>query len=421
MSLISRILAPVWPAAKAGPGGARSASAPTETALTEAGWHGFVVGNGAASRVKTLPPVTPTAAQRHATVFACCNVIAGDLGKIPLHVMQKDARGRWQTVREHPGEYLLNVESSPGVAAISARFAMVYAFALRGRSYAHAPRDARGDLMQIDTIESVSEMAAGRDRFYDFTDPDGVRRRVPARAMVHLRYMAADGWTGRSPIEVAAESMGLALAGQEAAARAASGRTSKAAVSMPDDFADDEAYQRSVERMRDSLTRDEGQIIILPGGSKIDRLDLSAADIQLLESRKFDREQIAAIYRMPPAYLQMLEHGVKANMEQQFIDYRTGCLTHWGALVERQAAMAILTPGERFDGLSLRHDYDALMQATTAEKYEALRKAVGGPFMTWKEARDLLDLPELAAGDAPYPPANMTDTGTGKPGAGGEA
>lgn len=95
-------------------GGAGGGGAP---AGSEAGWHGFVVGAGSHSRVRSLPPVTPLTAQRHATVFACCSVIAGDLAKVPLHLYQRGATGREARVRDHALPYLLNVEAVPGVVA----------------------------------------------------------------------------------------------------------------------------------------------------------------------------------------------------------------------------------------------------------------------------------------------------------------
>jgi HK97 family phage portal protein len=384
-----------------------------DPALTQVGWNGFVVGGGMQSRVRSLPRVTPVIAQKHATVFAANNIIAGDLAKCPVMVMQKDARGNDRQVYDHAAEYLLNTESSPGVPAMVARFALVYAYTLRGRSYAYCPRDAGGELVLLDVIspDRCHELyvRGNRSRFYDFEDGDGIQRRAPSRIMLHLRYMAEDGWTGRSPIEVAAESMGLALAGQEAAARAASGTQMRAVLKLEQVYEDDEAYRRNALRVRNALNDPESNgIPIIGAADDIQSLDLSAADQQLLESRKFDREQIAAIYRMPPSKLQMLEHGVKANGQQQAIDYKTDCLLHWGGLVEAQMAIGLLTEAERRAGLFLRHDYDALMMATTKERFDALHVAVGGPWMTWQEARQSEGLDDLPKGQEPYPPANMT-------------
>ncbi|RVV99711.1 phage portal protein [Mesobaculum littorinae] len=400
------------PAASADAGPASSATAAPAAWLTDIGW-------GGQGRVRSLPRVSAIAAQRHATVFACCNVIAGDLAKVPLKLYRRRDDGREERVRTHPLAYLLNVEASPQVAAATMRYALVYAFCLRGRSYSYAPRDGAGELTLMEAIrpDMVAMLRAGRARFYDFEDGAGIMRRVPSRAMVHLRYMADDGWTGRSPIEVAAESMGLALAGQEAAARAAAGGATRGVVKLDSVYGDDEAYQRNARRVKAALSDPDsnGWPIISPD-EDIKALDLSAADQQLLESRKFDREQIAQIYRVPPSKLQMLEHGVKANGEQQAIDYKADCLLHWGRLTEAQLMLSALTEAERRAGFFLRHDYDALLQATTKERYDALAKAIGGPWTTMNEGRVMEGMEPIEGGDRMYPPPNMTRDDTAAPG-----
>ena len=375
-----------------------------------AGWVDDI-GWGGRSRVKTLPHVTPSAAQKHATVFACCNVIAGDLSKVPLRVYQENADGREVPVVSHPASYLLNVEASPGVPSIIPRYMMAYAFALRGVAFAYAPRDGAGELELIETIpqNGVSILRNGRARFYDFMDGAEINRRAPGRSMVHMRYMAEDGWTGRSPIEVAFESMGLAMAGQEAAARAASGVTMKAVIKMEDQYEDDEAFRRNQRRIKDALMNPDMEgFPIIGKDDEIETLDLKSSDMELLASRRLDREQIASMWRVPPTKLQILEYGVKANSEQAAIDYLTDCLYHWGSQVEDQMSLSILTEEERRAGLFLRHDYDALLRATTKERYEALAKAIGGPFVTPNEGRFREGLPPVEGGNVLNPAPNMT-------------
>ena len=376
--------------------------------LSEIGW-----GGSAASRVKGLPRATPAALERHATVFACCNNIAGDLSKVPVQMWQRSSDGTETKVDQHPASYLLNVESTPGVPARLVRFALIYAYTLRGQATSYGPRDGGGELLMIDLIDqnTVQILKHGRDRWFDFEDGAGVQRRAPARSMVHLRYMAADGWTGRSPLQVAADSTGLAMAGQDAAARNASGTTVKAVIKLDDFYESDGDRERNARRVKDAITNPlaDGMPILGPG-EDVKSLDLSAADQELLSSRKFDREQLAAIYRMPPSKLQMLEFGVKANGQQQAIDYRTDCLMHWGGLAEDQMAATILTEEEKRKGLFLKHDFSRLLQPTTKEHYDALHTAVGGPFMTANTAQRLANLPLTEGEDDNRlnPAANMT-------------
>ncbi|WP_264298898.1 phage portal protein [Pseudooceanicola spongiae] len=175
----------------------------------------------------------------------------------------------------------MNVEAAPGVTAMLTRFNLAYAFALRGTGYAYAPRDGAGELTMIDGIhpDLCTVLRNGRARFYDFEDGDRIQRRVPGRAMVHMRYMAEDGWTGRSPISVAAESFGIALAGQEAAARAASGTFMIAVAKVSAFDADEETYQRSKVRLREALRNENslGGVTLIGPDDDIKNLDLSAA------------------------------------------------------------------------------------------------------------------------------------------------
>jgi len=373
--------------------------------MTEIGWGG---GPKLSSK---LPRVTPQRGEQHGTVFACCNNIAGDLSKVPLKLWQRNADGQEVRVRDHPANYLLNVEASPGVPAKVMRFALVYAWALRGNGFAFGPRDGGGELELIELVDQdgCTPLKAGRDRFYDFTDGAGVARRVASRSMVHLRYMALDGWTGRSPLQVAAETVGLAFAAQASAARSLSGAHAKAYMKMGDSYENDEDRRRNARRLKEHLSNPNSDgVPVLGPDDDIKSLDLTAADQELLSSRKFDREQLAAIYRMPPSKLQMLEFGVKANGEQQAIDYLTDCLFHWSGLAEQTMAMAVLTRSEREADFFLRHDFDALLQPTIKERNEAMNKAIGGPFMTPNEGRKKIGLEPVDGGSTLNPAPNMT-------------
>nr|WP_259999565.1 phage portal protein [Leisingera sp. M523] len=382
-----------------------SGTSKPEPWLTDIGFGGGALPN------KSLPRVTPQRGEQHGTVFACCNNLGGDLSKVPLKLWQRMDDGQEVRVRDHPANYLLNVESSPGVPAKLMRYGLVYAWALRGNAYAFGPRDGGGELEMIELAlqDSCSVLRAGRQRFYDFTDGAGVQRRVPSRSMVHMRYLALDGWTGRSPLQVASETVGLAFAGQESAARSVSGAHSKAYLKLGESYEDDEARTRNAKRLKAHLTNPNSDgIPVLGPDDDIKSLDLTAADQELLASRKFDREQLAAIYRMPPSKLQMLENGVKANGEQQAIDYLTDCLLHWSGLAEDTLALSVLTRGERDRGFFLRHDFGVLLQPTIKERNEALNKATGGPFQTPNESRRMVGLPPKPGGDELNPAPNMT-------------
>jgi HK97 family phage portal protein len=185
---------------------------------------------------------------------------------------------------------------------------------------------------------------------------------------------------------------------------------------LGESYEDEAARTRNARRLKDHLTNPNSDgIPVLGPDDDIKSLDLTAADQELLASRKFDREQLATIYRMPPSKLQMLENGVKANGEQQAIDYLTDCLLHWSGLAEQTLAMSVLTRGERDRGFFLRHDFGALLQPTIKDQIEAVTKAVGGPIYSPNEGRKKVGLPPLPGGDEMNPAPNMTRKDEPKP------
>ncbi len=384
-----------------------SGTAKPDASVFEAGF------TSAGRAVGRLPRVTPGLAEQHATVYAACNIVAGDLSKVPLVVHERKGDGREVPVYDHPLSYLLNVEAAPGVPAVVTRYALIYSFMLRGNGVAFGPRNGAGDLEMIDMIhgDHWQIYRQGRARFYDFQDGAEIRRRAPSRSIIHLRNGSLDGWMGRSPLQIAAATVGLAIAGQDAAARTATGITTKAVVKLDfDPYATEEERMAAARRIKATMRdQDADGMPVLGPDEDIKSLDLSAADQELLATRKFDREMIAAIYRVPPSKLQILEFGVKANGQQQALDYRTDCLLHWGGSAENQMGLALFTERERLQGLCVRHDYSGLLEPTTQEHYSALNTAVGGPFMTANEARARARLQgDVQGGEKLNPAPNMT-------------
>lgn len=394
----------------AGPLAASSFPAQSVPAFGE--WPDF---NGYASRVKALPRVTAETASRHLTVFSAANVIAQDIAKVPVHLVRKKSDGTHERLRDHPAYEIVRHQSAPGIPAAMVRDALQFTLLLRGNAYGHAMRDGAGRLESLEPIAgTVGIYGLGRERFYEFTDAGGQVRRTPARDVLHLRYRPLDGWLGRSPLSVAAEGFGLALAEQEFAARHVAGRGSVRAVIEGADgsrsvFDDAEKAAKWAKQLRNQFDDpDASGIPVLPTGRTVKSFGLSPADAQLLEQRKLSREMIGAAFRVPPAKLGIHEGTQKSTAEQQAIDYVTDCLLTWATIWEECYRLTLLTARERADGLRFVFNLDALLRAGTVDRFNALAKAVGGPFFTANDARQIEGLAPLKEGEAMYPPPNMT-------------
>ncbi|WP_018634398.1 phage portal protein [Neomegalonema perideroedes] len=387
----------------------RSPGAASSPPQKDPGWFGLrEIGRG---RRGGLPRVSEDSALAHGTVYACVNAIAQDMAKVPLHLYRRTKSGDKERVYDHPALEALTIQSSEGVPAIVARYALQWAVSLRGNAFAFIRRGGDGRIKSLETIHNdhVSIYRNGSRRYYDFEDAEGERRRVGWRDMLHLRLCAEDGWLGRSPLAVASHTMALALGAQAHAGRHVTEREAiRAVVEHPDWFQDDDEARRHAQRIRNALDDPEANgIPILPFGMSFKTVGLSPADEELLAQRRFDREQIATIYRVPPAKAGIYEHGLKGSVEQQAIDYVTDCLLGWAKLNEDHFRLALLTEEERRSGLRFEYLFDGLMRATTRERIEAFVRAAGGPYMTRAEARSASNLPWRADAEGLLPPPNM--------------
>lgn len=383
-------------------------SAETSGTANPAGWLNLGWGRPTLSG---LPRVSEGGALAHGTVYTCVNVIAQDLAKVPLILYRRLPKGGKERVAEHPAARIMSHgDQAHGVPAYAIRYGLQWALGLRGNAYAYIRRNGRGEIIGLDPIhnDQVSLLKNGRERFYDFEDGAGSRRRVSWRDMLHLRSGAEDGWTGRSPIEMASETLAVALGAQNFAGRHITGRgVIRGVVEHPDWFQEEEEADLFAVRILKTLDDPEANgIPILPHGMTYKSVGMSPADAQLLEQRRFDREQIAGIYRVPPAKAGIFEHGLRANVEQQAIDYVTDCLLGWAKLSEDHFNLYLLTEDERND-LHFEYLFDGLMRATTRDRIESLLRATGGPFMTRNEARALENRAPISGADDLLPPSNM--------------
>ncbi|NVK56666.1 MAG: phage portal protein [Alteromonadaceae bacterium] len=356
--------------------------------------------------------VSAEEAERYAAVYSCCNIIAGDMAKVPLRVVEKLGDNNFVPVDFHAVNYLLNVEPFDGVHAAGLRYALNYDYLLRGVSYAHVVRDGGGEVVSIAALQGASlRMLADGARIYDATDYLGRSVRLAGRSVLHMRYGARDMWTHRSPLSVAAATVALAADGHDAAARSASGDTLKGVAKVGYMESDAEEFERLDKRFRQSAkaAREKGQILVIGPDDDFKPLNMSAADMELLSTRKWDAKEIASMFRVPLWKLQDTQGGLKGAGQQAAIDYSGDCLSHWASGVEGASTMSLLTREERERGLRIKHDWTALLEPTTKEAYEAVNIAVGGPFMTVNEGRAMVGLNQIAGADPrPYPPPNMT-------------
>ena len=172
------------------------------------------------------------------------------------------------------------------------------------------------DRMRVDRDESGQI-------FYEYTlnDSDvlaGKETSVKLKPfdVLHIPGLGFDGLVGYSPIAMAKNAIGMAIATEEyGASFFANGATPSGILEYPGTVKDPSG-------MRDSWNRgfsgsNSHKIAILEEGMKYTPISISPNEAQFLETRKFQINEIARIFRVPPHMVGDLEKSSFSNIEQQ--------------------------------------------------------------------------------------------------------
>lgn len=359
--------------------------------------------------------VTPATALHNPTFFAGVQAISQDIAKLPLVVMKVtgDKRERWRDNRLWP---LLHDAPWEGMTSYRFRMAMQAQVLIRGNAYAEIFRDSRGRVLGLKPfrpgVVEVARYDADGALFYRVTDGRRVET-LSADRMLHLRGLTLDGDVGVSAVSTLRESMGIALAAQDYAARFyANDATPRTVFTRQGHFPTDETRDKFLSgliRMISGESRHKP--LILEDGFDIKQMGMSHEDSQFIDTRKFQRNEQSASLRITPHKTGDYDKATFSNIEHSAIEYVVDTLMPHARNWESDLTLALVPEAER-EATEIQLVMDALLRGDSQAqaKYFAVALGHGGgaAFMTPNEIRKLKDLNPHPDGDyLPMPaPAN---------------
>src|SRR5205085_366953 len=166
--------------------------------------------------------VTPDSAMRVAAVFACVRVLSETLAQLPWHVYERMPDGTKRLALDHPLSGTLR-QPNTWQTPFEFKEMLMGHLALRGNAYAEIVAGERGAASYLipwhpDRVK-VERLVNGKLR-YLVKQPDTHTDKPYAQEQVfHLRGLSSDGVAGLSPIKIASEPIGLAMASEKFAAK----------------------------------------------------------------------------------------------------------------------------------------------------------------------------------------------------------
>lgn len=260
--------------------------------------------------------VTPEAAMRATAVFACVRILAESVAQLPLILYRRARDGRKERATEHPLYQVTRRRPNQWMTSYEWREMMQGHLSLRGNAYSFLVRLASqgGRVAEMLPIHPDRVQAEQDERWrllYRVTMPDGVVREFGPDRILHLRGLSSDGVLGYSPVHLHREAIGYALAAEKHGAKLFSNGAAVGGVASHPNKLSDTAYDRLKKSIREDYSGSENafKTLILEEGMTWQAVGLTSKDAQYLESRKFQKTEIATIFRIPPHMIADLERA----------------------------------------------------------------------------------------------------------------
>lgn len=351
--------------------------------------------------------VTPDSAMRVGAVFACVRVLAESVASLPLVLYRRMPDGSKQRATDHP--LYSRVGHRPN--SWQTRFEWIEqgmaSVALRGASYQRILKDR--SIIPLNAAQVTPTLLDSGKIAYDYQPTTGPRETLIHSEVLRVPFMVVDKVRPLSVIGAQREAIGSSLASQEYTGRfwANDAKPTGGWLETDRNFKDADTKEDFTNRLNARLRERRGGVVVFEPGMKYHDIGMSNVDSQFLETRKFQRSEIAGLFRVPPHMIGDLDRATFSNIEQQSIDFVVNTLGPWVARWEQALSRDLLSPIEQ-DELFFEFNVDGLLRGDIASRYAAY--AVGRQW-GWLSANDIRrreNMDPIDGGETYLAPLNMT-------------
>ena len=344
-------------------------------------------------------------------VYACVRILSETIASLPLHVYRYTEGGKAKDT-EHVLFTLLHDEPNPDMTSFVFRETLMSHLLIWGNAYAQILRDRSGQVIGLYPLlpdqMSVHRSDKGKLFYvynrYEEDNPNFQEKGsivLSQEEVLHIPGLGFDGLIGYSPIALAKNAVGMTLACEEYGASFFGNGANPGGVLEHPGILKDPAKVRDSWNAVYQGTRNAHKVAVLEEGMSYKQIGIPPEEAQFLETRKFQINEIARLFRIPPHMVGDLEKSSFSNIEQQSLEFVKYTLDPWVVRFEQALKKSLLLPEEKkthfikfnVDGL-LRGDYQSRMNGYAIGRQNG-----------WLSTNDIRELEELN----PIPPEEGGD------------
>lgn len=358
--------------------------------------YSFYMGGSSAGK-----NVNERSAMQMTAVYSCVRILAEAVAGLPLHLYRYKEDGGKERAIDNNLYHLLHDEPNKEMSSFIFRETLMTHLLLWGNAYAQIIRNGKGEVVALYPL-MPNKMQVDRDEngelYYIYTRSsdeaktmDGVTVYLTPRDVLHIPGLGFDGLVGYSPIAMAKNAIGLAIATEEYGAKFfANGAAPSGVLEHPGTIKDPSRLRENWNSTFGG-SANSGKVAVLEEGMKYTSISISPEQAQFLETRKFQIDEIARIFRVPPHMVGDLEKSSFSNIEQQSLEFVKYTLDPWVIRWEQSLSRALLNEDEKrkyffkfnLEGL-LRGDYESRMSGYAVARQNG-----------WMSANDIRELENM--------------------------
>jgi len=352
--------------------------------------------------------VTERSAMQMTAVYSCVRILAEAVAGLPLHLYRYKEDGGKEKATDHPLYLLLHDEPNPEMSSFVFRETLMTHLLLWGNAYAQIIRNGKGEVMALYPL-MPNKMSVDRDEngqlYYTYTrsaeeakTAETGRVILLPKDVLHIPGLGFDGLVGYSPIAMAKNAIGLAIATEEYGAKFFANGAAPSGVLEHPGTIKDPSRVREAWQSQFGGSANSGKIAVLEEGMKYTPISISPEQAQFLETRKFQINEIARIFRVPPHMVGDLEKSSFSNIEQQSLEFVKYTLDPWVVRWEQSIARSLLSEDEKRTYF-VKFNLEGLLRGDYASRMNGYATARQNGWMSANDIRELENMDRIPAED----------------------
>lgn len=352
--------------------------------------------------------VTERSAMQMTAVYSCVRILAEAVAGLPLHLYRYKEDGGKEKAIDHSLYLLLHDEPNPEMSSFVFRETLMTHLLLWGNAYAQIIRNGKGEVIALYPL-MPNKMTVDRNEngqlYYQYIRSNEEAPTMPNSTVIlntsdvlHIPGLGFDGLVGYSPIAMAKNAIGMAIACEEYGAKFfANGAAPGGVLEHPGTIKDPERVRQSWQSTFGG-SGNANKIAVLEEGMKYTPIGISPEQAQFLETRKFQINEIARIFRVPPHMVGDLEKSSFSNIEQQSLEFVKYTLEPWLIRWEQSIQRSLLSADEKTMYFA-KFNVDGLLRGDYASRMSGYATARQNGWMSANDIRELENLDRIPTED----------------------